>query len=161
MGKALALLVVGLLPALASGANTPPPKEWQPLIDAVISALKKQDAPALEKLLMSFVEASAACPNTSPKSKAPAEELDKGRAERIAMALKDCNIMDWKAAKFVSASGGEPAPSKCDNFKPAKIISVLYQEGDLTWTIGLEPVQLNGKRLLLTTPRCLASVTKK
>jgi hypothetical protein len=35
-----------------------------------------------------------------------------------------CGVLDITAAKLVSASGGEPPPSKCDRFKPAKAISL-------------------------------------
>ena len=161
----LVLLVLGLLPAAAAGADSPPPKEWQPVIDGAISALKNKDAAALDKLLISFVEAGLACPSSAPpnvqaKDKADREQLDKDRPKRISRSLEDCTIMNWKAAKLIGASGGEPQGSKCEKFKPSKGISVLYDEGPLTWTIWLEPVVLNGKHLLLSPPRCLAGMKK-
>ncbi len=68
MRMALALLFVGLLPP-------PAPKEWQPLIDATTTALRKKDAAGLDKLLMSFAEANAACGITASAAK-QAEALD-------------------------------------------------------------------------------------
>jgi hypothetical protein len=159
MRNLLALLFVGLLPVLPQPAKSPPPKEWQALVDATTGAIRKNDAVALDKLLMSFVEAGAAC-SINPAGAKDAEELDKRRPRRIALALEDCNIVDWKAARFVSASGGEPSPSKCDKFTPAKDISLLYDDGTLMWTVTLEPVVLNGKRLLRTTPHCMSSLKK-
>lgn len=158
-------LILGLLPAAAAGADPPPPKEWQPVIDSAIVALKNKDAAALDKLLMSFVEAGNSCPSSAPpdvqaKDKADREQLDKDRSKRISRSLEDCNIMNWKAAKLIGASGGEPKSSKCEKFKPSKGISVVYDEGPLTWTIWLEPVVLNGKRLLLSPPSCHAGVKK-
>lgn len=88
-----------------------------------------------------------------------AEELDKKRPRRIAGALDDCSIMNWKAAKFVSASGGESLPSKCGRFTRATNISLLYEDSDLMWAVTLEPVVLNGKRLIAAPPS-LASVKK-
>jgi len=150
-----------ILLALVFVALLPPPKEWQSVIDATTTAIRKKDAAALEKLLMSFAEVNATCGLTSPAEK-QAEELDKNRAKRVAGAIEDCNIMDWKKAKFVSASGGEPDPkfSKCEKYKPAKSIDLVYDEGELRWTISLEPVVLSGKHLLRMQPRCLSSVKK-
>jgi hypothetical protein len=108
---------------------------------------------------MSYVELTAACSNTPADAK-QAEELDKRRSKSAAGALDDCNIMNWKTAKFLSASDGEPSPTKCDRYKPAKAISLLYDDGPLLWTITLEPAVLKGKRLLRTAPNCLSSVKK-
>jgi hypothetical protein len=152
----LSFLFVVLVP---SPSDNPPAKEWQPLIDATTSAIRKKDAPALGGLLMSYVELAAACSNTAADAK-QAEEHDRRRPKSAAGALDDCNIMNWKTAKFVSASGGEPSPSKCDRYKPAKAISLLYDDAPLMWTITLEPAVLNGKQLLQTAPNCLSSMKK-
>jgi hypothetical protein len=154
------LLTLAVLGLLGLPADAAPQKEWQPLIDASINALKKKDAAALDKLLVSFAEANAACNNANTLEAKGTEELDKKRPKRIATALQDCSIMDWNAAKFVSASGGEPSPTKCEKFKPSKVISVVYEEGSLVWTVALEPVVLNGKHLLLGPPRCISSMKK-
>ena len=159
MRTILALVIAALVPLLPPPADNPPPKEWQPLIDATTSAIRKKDAAALQKLVMSYAELNATC-SKDPAGRKEAEDMDNARSRGIARALQDCNIMNWKTAKFVSASGGEPAISRCDQYKPVKNISLLYQDGPLMWTITLEPTMLNGKRLLRTQPNCLAGMKK-
>jgi hypothetical protein len=164
MRNALALLVVGLVPAAAMGAEGRPPKEWQPVIEGAVSALQKKDAAALDKLLVRYVEIYEACgPMTKdPKrEKEQAQELDSHRERSVQSAIEDCNLMSWKTAKRLSTTGGAPHnPGKCDKARWANPITIEYSDVDLDWTITLQPVVLKGKYLLSLAPRCNSSMKK-
>jgi hypothetical protein len=155
--KTLVLVLVVLLPALGSAQKTPPPKEWQPLIDGSTGAIKKKDAAALAKHLASWLEFGTACATKAPTAKdlAQAEDMDKQRPDDAARSIRDCSHMDWTKAKFVSAEGGELEPPTCAKLQFAKAIVLHYTEGTDDWRVTLpSPVILKGKRLLVRAPVC-------
>jgi len=165
MRNSTVLLVLGLVPGLGFAGKTPPPKEWQPVIEATDSAFRNGDAAALAKLLASWVELGTTCATKAPTAQelAEAEAADKQRLEVAASAIRDCRPVDWNKAKLVGAEGGEPESTRrCEQLQFPKGIVLHYTGGfDFPFTIELSPVLLNGKRLLTTVPRCHTYPKKK